>query len=32
MKINFKKLYDEYSYFIDAALIIVLMIAVYIPV
>lgn len=32
MKINLKKAYDEYSYFFDAALIIVLMIAVYIPV
>ncbi len=31
MKTNLKKLYDEYSYFFDAALIIVLMIAVYIP-
>ncbi len=32
MNIDFKKTYDEYSYFFDAALIIVLMIAVYIPV
>ena len=32
MNTEFKKIYDEYSYFFDAALIIVLMAIVYIPV
>ncbi len=32
MKMNFKKIYNEYSYLFDAALIMVLMLIVYIPV
>jgi len=32
MKMNLKKAYNEYSYLFDAALIIVLMLIVYIPV